>query len=221
VAHHLAARRGGVVPCLRCHADGGSALPLKPPGPRNGLDCITAQAAYIVRSPILSRFDCPAAFTIILLGAASLPDRPRLGAPNGLANQGGPPISPLVISLGQPRLAPKSDAVRAAGVGLIPVGGPQPNPDRIPHVGARISPLGANIGFSIRLNSKINAVDGALEKSSLHHGARNVGVNRTIADNQMATLQSIPMPDQPFSRFAKSVQKVIAGHLPAPCFRPA
>jgi hypothetical protein len=91
VAHHLAARRGGVVPCLRCHADGGSALPLKPPGPRNGLDCITAQAAYIVCSTVFSRFDSPAAFTIILLGAASLPDRPQLGPRLRNSPQAGPP----------------------------------------------------------------------------------------------------------------------------------
>jgi hypothetical protein len=60
-----------------------------------------------------------------------------------------------------------------------------------------------------------------LEKSRLHHGVRNARVNRLIVDNETATLQSIPMTDQPRPRFAKLVQKGIAGHLSAPCFRQA
>jgi hypothetical protein len=60
-----------------------------------------------------------------------------------------------------------------------------------------------------------------LEKSRLHHGVQNAWISRIIADNETAILQSIPMPDQPRPCVAKLVQKVIVGHLSAPCFRRA
>jgi hypothetical protein len=60
-----------------------------------------------------------------------------------------------------------------------------------------------------------------LQNIRLHHGVQNARVNRIIAANETAILQSIPMPDQPRPCVAQLVQKVIAGHLSAPCFRRA
>jgi hypothetical protein len=60
-----------------------------------------------------------------------------------------------------------------------------------------------------------------LQNIRLHHDVQNARINRIIAENETAILQSIPMPDQPRPGVAQLVQKVIAGHLSAPCFRRA